>query len=329
MSAMGKLPTIAVCYLAAVDGTQLDERRGPSRITDALPDHPILDMRDRTPNDLSATERERLADVEIAFILDMPDYLFDAFPNLKWMHSLKTGHDHIPLDELRKRGIRLTFGAGTAATEIAEFVIARILEHWKRLPQMADQQTEHKWWPAFGRPLSESNIVLVGYGPINQEVARLLAPFGVNITAVRRTAAADSPGAQSTYAFDDMNVPLGGADAVVAAVPSNADTTGMFDAARFAAMKPGCFFVNVGRGTAVVEPDLMAALESGHLGGAAVDVTSEEPLPADNPLWDSPVRISPHSSATLVNTMRRVHELFVRNVGLYGRGERLDNEVDL
>lgn len=326
---MAKLPTIAVCYLAGVDSTQIDQRRGPSRITDALPDHPILDMRDRTPADLDASDRARLADVEIAFILDMPDYIFEAFPNLKWIHSLKTGHDHIPLDELRKRGIRLTNGAGTAATEIAEFVIARILEHWKRLPQIAAQQVEHRWYPAFGRALSDCDIVLVGYGPINQEVARLLAPFNVKLTAVRRSADAPSPGASHTVTFAEMNGALASADVVVAAVPSNADTTGLFDAAAFAAMKPGCFVVNVGRGTAVVEADLMASLASGHLGGAALDVTSEEPLPADNPLWDSAARISPHSSATLANTMRRVHDLFIRNVGLYSAGARLDNEVEI
>ena len=285
-------------------------------------------MRDRTPADLSPDERARLADVEIAFILDMPDYIFEDFPNLKWIHSLKTGHDHIPLEELRRRNIRLTNGAGTAATEIAEFVIARILEHWKRFPQIAAQQVEHRWYPAFGRALSESDIVLVGYGPINQEVARLLAPFNVKLTAVRRSADSSSPGVARTVTFADMDAALATADAVVAAVPSNADTTGMFDAGRFAAMKPGCFFVNVGRGTAVVEPDLMASLESGHLGGAALDVTSVEPLPPDNPLWDSSARISPHSSATLANTMRRVHDLFVRNVGLYSAGQRLDNEVD-
>jgi len=326
---MATLPTIAVCYLAGVDSTQIEQRRGPSRITDALPDHPILDMRDRTPDDLGEAERGRMVDVEIAFILDMPDYIFDAFPNLKWIHSLKTGHDHIPLDELRKRGIRLTNGAGTAATEIAEFVIARILEHWKRLPQIAAQQAEHRWYPAFGRALSDSNIVLVGYGPINQEVARLLAPFNVNLTAVRRSAASESAGARRTVTFSEMHGAFSEADVVVAAVPSNADTTGIFDAAAFSAMKSGCFFVNVGRGTAVVEPDLMTALESGHLGGAALDVTSEEPLPADNPLWDSPARISPHSSATLANTMRRVHDLFIRNVGLYSAGARLDNEVEI
>jgi len=176
---VAKLPTLAICYLAGVDSTQLAERRGPSRISDALPDYPVLDMRDRTPSDLNEDERLALDDVEVAFILDMPDYIFTAFPNLKWIHSLKTGHDHIPLHELRARGIRLTNGAGTAATEIAEFVIARILEHWKRFPQIAAQQVEHRWHPAFGRALSESNILLVGFGPINQEVARLLAPFDV------------------------------------------------------------------------------------------------------------------------------------------------------
>ena len=326
---MGKLPTIAVCYLAAVDNSQIDERRGPKRITDALPDHPILDMRDLTPSDLAPDLRGRLEDVEIAFILDMPDWLLDACPNLKWIHSLKTGHDHIPLAALKSRGIRLTNGAGTAATEIAEFVIARVLEHWKLFPQMAAQQASHLWRPAFGRALSDANIVLVGYGPINQEVARLLAAFSLNITAVRRSAATASPGAHRVVSFSEMDSSLGDADIVVAAVPSNDDTTAMFNAARFAAMKPGCFFINVGRGTAVVEQDLMATLANGHLGGAALDVTSEEPLPADNPLWDSEVRISPHSSATLANTMRRVHELFFRNVALYAEGKRLDNEVDL
>ena len=326
---MSKLPTLAVCYLAGVDSTQIEERRGPSRITDALPNCPVLDLRDRTPDDLSPDEAMMLADVEVAFILNMPDYTFDAFPNLRWIHSLMTGHDHIPLEELRRRGIRLTNGAGTAATEIAEFVIARILEHWKRLPQMAAQQVEHRWHPAFGRALSESNIVLVGYGPINREVARLLEPFDVNLTAVRRSAATPSAGVARTVSFDEMDSVLAEADAVVAAVPSNADTTGLFDARRFGAMKRGCFFVNVGRGTAVVEADLIAALDSGHLGGAALDVTSVEPLPADDPLWASPARISPHSSATLANTMRRVHDLFVRNVGHYVAGRPLENEVEL
>jgi phosphoglycerate dehydrogenase-like enzyme len=188
---------------------------------------------------------------------------------------------------------------------------------------------EHRWHPAFGRALSESNIVLVGFGPINQEVARLLAPFDVNLTAVRRSAAAPSVGVARTVSFADLDSVLADADAVVAAVPSNSETTGIFDANRFAAMKRGCFFVNVGRGTAVIEPDLIAALGSGHLGGAALDVTSQEPLPADNPLWDSTVRISPHSSATLANTMRRVHDLFIRNVGHYTAGRPLENEVEL
>ena len=121
---MATLPTIAVCYLAGVDSTQIEQRRGPSRITDALPDHPILDMRDRTPDDLGEAERGRMVDVEIAFILDMPDYIFDAFPNLKWIHSLKTGHDHIPLDELRKFYRTTVRGTPTVDRAMAEKLLA-------------------------------------------------------------------------------------------------------------------------------------------------------------------------------------------------------------
>ena len=326
---MGKLPTIAVCYIAAVDDSQLAERRGPTRMTDALPEYNIVDMRDRTPEDLSPSELEQLQDVEVAFILYMPDWLLAACPNLKWIHSFMTGHDHIPLPQLKERNIRLTNGAGTAAIEIAEFVIARVLEHWKSFPEIAALQVEHKWRPVFGRALSEAHIVLVGYGPINQQVARLLAPFDMRVTAVRRSATTPSPGANRVVAFADLNAAMHDADIVVAAVPSNDDTTGMFNKEKFAAMQQGCLFINVGRGTAVVEADLIASLETGHLGGAAVDVASEEPLPPDNALWNSPVRISAHCSATLPNTMRRVHELFFRNIAKFATGERFENEVDL
>lgn len=320
---------IAICYPAPVDNTLIDERRGPASIVAALPKHEVIDMRDRTPSDLSPAEREQLAQVTAAFILDVPEWLFEHCPNLRWIHSLKTGYDHIDLDILHDRGIRLTNGAGTAATEIAEFVIARILEHWKFLPRIAEQQRQHEWRPRFGRALGDCRVTLVGYGPINQEVARLLAPFAMRITAVRRSAGTPSQGVERVMALADLANAIGDADIVVAALPSTSGTTGLFDAGMFEAMEEGAFFVNVGRGTAVVETDLMAALESGHLGGAAVDVTAVEPLPGDDPLWDSQVRISPHCSASLDNIMRRVHELFVRNVTHFEAGDGMENEVDV
>ena len=320
---------IAICYPAPVDSTLLDERRGPASLVAALPNHEILDMRDRTPAELSAPEREKLSRVSAVFILDVPDWLFDHCPNLRWIHSLKTGYDHIDLNILHERSIRLTNGAGTAATEIAEFVVARILEHWKFLPRIAEQQRQHEWRPRFGRALGNCRLVLVGYGPINQEVARLLGPFDMRITAVRRSAGTPSPGVESVVALDHLTDAVADADVVVAALPSTSTTIGLFDARMFGSMKEGAFFVNVGRGAAVVEPDLMAALESGRLGGAAIDVTAVEPLPADDPLWDTDVRISPHCSASLDNIMRRVHELFVRNVAHFEAGRGMENEVDV
>ena len=320
---------IAICYPVPVDATLLEERRGPASLVEALPAHRIVDMRDRHPDDLSPTEREQLSRITAAFILDVPDWLFKHCPNLRWIHSLKTGYDHIDLNVLHERGIRLTNGAGTAATEIAEFVIARILEHWKFLPRIAEQQRSHEWRPRFGRALSDCRVVLVGYGPINQEVARLLGPFATRITAVRRSAGTPSPGVEKVMALSNLSDAVNDADVVVAALPSTSTTVHVFDAQMFAAMKAGAFFLNVGRGTAVVESDLVAALESGHLGGAAVDVTEVEPLPADDPMWKSDVRISPHCSASLDNIMRRVHELFVRNVAHFETGSDMENEVDV
>lgn len=322
-------PIVAICYPAPVDSTLLEQRRGPELLVRELPNHVIVDMRDRTPGDLSPAELDQLAEVTVAFILDVPDWLIEHCPKLAWIHSLKTGYDHIDLNQLHQREIRLTNGAGTAATEIAEFVIARVLEHWKHLPKIAEQQQRHEWRPRFGRALSNAHVVLVGYGPINQEVARLLSPFGTRLTAVRRSAGTPSLGVERVVSLDNLGQALATADIVVAALPSTSSTVGMFDAATFASMKPGAFFVNVGRGSAVVESDLVASLESGHLGGAAIDVTETEPLPENDSLWDSAVRISPHCSASLDNIMRRVHELFVRNVSLFESGKAMENEVDV
>ncbi len=118
-------------------------------------------------------------------------------------------------------------------------------------------------------------------------------------------------------------------DAVVAALPETADTVDLFDAKLFAEMRPGSLFVNVGRGSAVVEPALIEALQSGHLAGAAIDVARSEPLPPQSPLWEAPnLLISPHSATAPAKFWSNLHELFRDNLGRYLRGERLRNEVD-
>ena len=120
------------------------------------------------------------------------------------------------------------------------------------------------------------------------------------------------------------------ADAVVSALPLTPQTTGIFDKAFFAALKPGAYFINVGRGRSVVTADLVEALRSGHLAGAGMDVFAVEPLPPDHPLWDMPnVLITPHYSGETVNRSAQPGELFLRNLRAYLAGQPLQHVVDL
>lgn len=279
---------------------------------------------------LDVEQRAAVAAADVAIVLDDPGWMLDVAPRLRWVQMITTGVDHVGLERLVDRGIRLTTAAGTSSVEIAEFVLARILEHWKRLPDIAAAQREHRWEALHGRPLAGSTAVLVGYGAINRAVARLLASFAVEVVAVRRRPSREPDGAASrVVGVDGLDDVLDGADIVVAALPATAATTAVFDRARFARMRRGAFFCNVGRGNAVVEADLREALSSGHLGGAALDVTAVEPLPADDPLWGAPVRVSAHCSSVPARAVARVHELFARNVERFLAGQPMENEVDL
>jgi phosphoglycerate dehydrogenase-like enzyme len=117
---------------------------------------------------------------------------------------------------------------------------------------------------------------------------------------------------------------------VIAAVPETPETTGLMDARAFAAMKPGSFFCNVGRGSLVDETALIDALRREHLRGAALDVASVEPLPVDHPLWDAPnLSLSPHSASAPAALFVNLHELFRDNLTRFLAGDPLRNEVDL
>jgi phosphoglycerate dehydrogenase-like enzyme len=128
---------------------------------------------------------------------------------------------------------------------------------------------------------------------------------------------------------DDLHALLGAADVVVVSAPSTPATRHLIDAGALAAMRPGSVFVNVARGTVVDERALITALESGHLSAAVLDVASEEPLPAEHPLWDAPnVYISAHCSATSDGYFDRVGAIFLDNLERYLAGEPLQNVVD-
>lgn len=278
---------------------------------------------------LTDGQRSALAGADVALALDLPLTTPRLGPRLRWVQAAGTGVGHLVTAGLAEAGVRLTNGAGTSADEIAEHVLARILEHWKRLPELARAQEERTWSPLYGRRLAGSVVVVVGLGAIGRAVATRLAALGVEVRVVRRSGAPD-PVAAVVVGPDGLHAALATADAVVVAVPETSSTVGLIDRTALAALPRGCFVVNVGRGSAVDEDALDAALASGHLGGAALDVFAVEPLPPGSPLWARRgARLSAHCASVPAETARRVHALLRENVGRWCRGEPLRNEVDL
>ncbi len=286
------------------------------------------DLRARAPA-LTDTQRDAFSRAEALFALDLPVGLGTFAPALRWVQAIGAGTDHFRGAQLGP-DVVVTNAAGVAAVPIAEFVVGQLLAIWKRFDELADQQRRHVWEPAYGRQVSGLTLGLVGLGAIGTAVAERARALGMRVLAVRRRPGIEdrAPVVDEVVGPERLHDVLGRVDAVVVCAPATPDTQDLFDAAAFAAMRPGAIFCNVARGSLVEEAALLDALRSGHLGAAVLDVTREEPLPADSPLWDAPnLRLSPHSSASLDHYVESVFDLFADNLARYLRREPLRNVV--
>lgn len=252
----------------------------------------------------------------------------DAVPNLRFVQSQTTGVDHLPLAELEKRSVQVSNAAGTAATEIAEFVLARILEDAKRLPELAAAQQRGRWMPMYGSGLRGAEVLLLGYGAINREVARLLSAFSASVRVIRRRPSdRPDPGVVAEHADSDLDALLGRVGVVVCAVPDGPETRDLLDARRLSRLRDGALVVNVGRGTVLDEEALAAECAEGRI-RAALDVFAVEPLDGASPLWaTSGVRISAHSASVPMLALDQIEGLFRANLTRFLRGDRLVNQV--
>ena len=320
-------PRISVIAEPYAESHELRSARG----TPGIPSERLGELRAQAPA-LTDAQLAALGRVQVVLAIDLPFDVATLAPRLRWVQAVGAGTAQLQTAGLGDAGIRLTSAAGVNAVGIAEFVIGRLLGHWKHVDALADAQRRHAWEPVYGRQLSGSTIGLIGLGEINAAVASRLQAFGVSIVATRRSATpgATAPGIDALYPPTELHQMLAGCDAVVAAVPETPETIGVMDGAAFAAMQPGAFFCNVGRGSFVDEPALIAALTSGHLGGAALDVASVEPLPADDPLWDAPnLVLSPHSAASPGAMFVNLFDRFADNLQRYLAGDALHHEVDV
>ena len=272
------------------------------------------------------------ADTDVVFGMDLPADAAELLPKLRWFQGTTAGVDQFDLAELHGMGIRLTTASGVGSVSIAEFVMARLLQVYKHVRTLDRQQTAHEWTLRFGEEVAGRTIGVVGLGAIGREIARRARAFGMTVLATRGSATAGDtdPDVDELHPAADLDAVVGRCDVVVAALPSNASTDKLFDGDRFAAMRDATVFCNVGRGAHVDEDALIAALRSGKLRAAILDVTRVEPLPEDHPLWDIPeVYLSPHSSVSLDRYADNVKALALDNLARYLRGEPMRNEVDL
>jgi phosphoglycerate dehydrogenase-like enzyme len=170
-------------------------------------------------------------------------------------------------------------------------------------------------------------VLMLGFGMIGKRLAELLAPFNLRLIAARRNASGPE-GAVEIIPTTQIDARLAEADHVINILPGGSATERFMNAAKFSAMKPGSIFYNLGRGSTVDQPALIAALQSGHLGAAWLDVTVPEPLPPNDPLWQAPrCHITPHTAGGHATEFHRLTEHFLNNLQRYTSGRELVGRV--
>jgi phosphoglycerate dehydrogenase-like enzyme len=281
-------------------------------------------------NLIAAAPDPALADADVALGQPDPKSAMQC-ERLRWIHLTSAGYTRYDTEEFRaaffKRGARLTNSSSVYNEPCAEHVFAMMLALARRLPQSLDSQRTDHAWPglqrrAESRLLVGQNVVLLGFGAIGRRLAQMLAPFGMNITAVRRNAAGDE--SVRIIAEDDLETALATADHVINILPENPSTKNFVTARRFAAMKTGAIFYNIGRGTTVEQDALLASLRSGHLAAAYLDVTDPEPLPPEHLLWTTPnCFITPHTAGGHDAEMESLVRHFLDNLARFVAGSEL------
>ena len=249
---------------------------------------------------------------------------------LRLIQLNSAGYDNYATASLPK-GAALCCATGAYGQAVSEHLFAMVLAMMKRLPDYHSRQLAHEW-KDLGPVTSPrgSRVLILGAGDIGTSLAELFSAMGSEVTGVRSHAAAPHAPFCAMGTLADLPRLLPEADVVASVLPSTPATRGIANAAFFSAMREGAWFANAGRGDLVDQGALVAALESGHLAGAALDVTTPEPLPQDSPLWDAPgLLLTPHISGFfhLPVTLDNIVDIAAENLAHLIAGEPLRNQV--
>jgi len=279
---------------------------------------------------------KEIADAEIAFTFSLRPEQFGAAQKLRWIHSPAAAVHQFLFPELVNSDVILTNAREVHGPVVAEQVIAMMFALAKLIPQDVRFQQQRIWgqemiWESYRglRELDGATLGLVGYGSIGRNVARHAANLGMKVICVRRRATEKPEFVEEVLPSSGLDKMLAVADYVVLAAPVTPATQNMIGREQLDQMKPDAFLINVGRGSLIDESALYEALNEKKIGGAALDVFEEEPLPPDSPLWNlENLLITPHTAGMTQKLWERHYTLFSENLRRYFSGQPLLALVD-
>ena len=252
--------------------------------------------------------------------------LLSEAPDVRWVQLPWAGVEEFAGRRIFDDGRRWTCGKGVYAEPVAEHALALALAGLRAFP---DRVRARSWGAQAGTSLYDARVTVLGAGGITACLIDLLRPMRTEVTVVRRDAAVPCPGAARTVGLTELHDALPGADVVFLALALTPETEGVIGGAELALLEPHAWLVNVARGRHVDTDALVAALRSGAIGGAGLDVTEPEPLPDGHPLWDLPnVIISPHTANTQEMAVPLLSRRIRENVRRFASGEELVGPVD-
>lgn len=294
---------------------------------------------------------ERIADADLTDveILIGPSGGFtvadlERAPNLRWYHALSAGVDALPLQAMAARGVQVSNSSGIHRIPMAEQAFGMMLMFTRNLHHNVRNGLDAKWAREYKclSELADTTLCIVGAGRIADAVAARAKAFEMTVIGVKRTVEADGHASHASHAAErypnydamvplaDMDSALAKADWVLLLLPLTSESKGLFDAKKLSLLKPSAVLLNLARGGVVDEDALIAALASGQLAGAGLDVFAQEPLPEDSPLWRMDnVIVTPHTGGSSQLYYDRALQLFMENYDSYRRGDRLPNAVDV
>lgn len=267
--------------------------------------------------------RAHLPEAEVVYgHVDMG--LFHQAAKLRWLQIHSTGYDAYDNPMMHESSLVITGIRGLLADTVAEHTLALMLALSRRIDHLRDQQVARQWKVIPGFDLAGSTACIVGLGAIGRRLVGMCAGLGMRVIAVEPAMESVPAGVERVESPDRLHAALAETRVLLVCCPLVDETRGLIDSAALAALPAGAYVVGISRGGVIDEPALIAALSSGHLAGAALDVCQHEPCLPEDPLWSAPgLILTPHCAGYSQHTLPRKVDRFLENLRRWAQGEPL------